>query len=191
MRKLLLAGAAMLGATTDLASAQLVAPHPNEGKLISPWAGGNATNNNNNASGIANEPNVYAPNAVAVPTPGTVVIRINGRVEVHAGAYWTSADKTIVPAVGTTPASVFKINPVNFASYMRLYPGVDGMAANGLRYGASVELRQNFGAPVTSTTTFTASSPSTYSSSETVFVRRAFTYLATDQAGLIRMGTTD
>src|SRR5690242_1651889 len=110
MRKLLLASAAMLGATTGLAYAQglpVAAPHPNQGKLISPWAGGNATNNNNNASGIANEPNVYAPNAVAVPSPGTVVIRLNGRVEVHAGAYWTSADKTFVPATATTPASVF------------------------------------------------------------------------------------
>src|SRR4051812_27408023 len=119
MRKLLLAGAAMLGATTDLASAQLVAPHPNEGKLISPWAGGNATNNNNNATGIANAPNVYAPNAVAVPSPGTVVIRLNGRVQVGMGVDWTSADRTI------SSAGVFKVNPINFTSYMRLYPGVD------------------------------------------------------------------
>jgi predicted porin len=183
MRKLLLASAAMLGATTGLASAQVAAPHPNEGKLITPWAGGNATNNNNNASGIANEPNVYAPNTVAVPTPGTVVIRINGRVEVHTSVDWTSGDRVVAGG------SVFKVNPINFTSYFRMYPGVDGMAANGLRYGASVELRENFGTPVSATGAVV--SPSAYSSTETVFVRRAFAYLATDQAGLVRIGQTD
>jgi len=74
-----------------------------------------------------------------------------------------------------------------------LYPGVDGMATNGLRYGASIELRENFPgstaqpAPALSP----APSPSTFTSGQTVFVRRAFTYLAADNFGILRFGQTD
>ena len=78
---------------------------------------------------------------------------------------------------------------------MRLYPGFDGMAANGLRYGASVELRENFGAadrPFANTAGGgSANSPSANTSAQTVYVRRAFTYLASDSAGLVRLGQAD
>ena len=37
-----------------------------------------------------------------------------------------------------------KLAPEQFIGYFRLYPGVDAMATNGLRYGAIVEIRQNF-----------------------------------------------
>ena len=89
---------------------------------------------------------------------------------------------------------------------MHLYPGFDGAAANGLRYGAAVELRENFYggnninnyptaaniASTTAVTTYgTAASPSANSSGPTVFVRRAFTYLASDQAGIVRLGQGD
>jgi hypothetical protein len=63
------------------------------------------------------------------------------------------------------------------------------VAANGLRYGASIELRENFGSPVGSNNA--ASSPSANSSNQTVFVRRAFTYVASDQLGLLRLGQGD
>ena len=36
-----------------------------------------------------------------------------------------------------------------------------------------------------------ANSPSTNSSGQTLYVRRAFTYIASDQAGLLRLGQTD
>ena len=189
MRKLLLASAAILGATGGLALAQ-TAPNPMSGKMVAPLSGGPASNNNNNAWGIANTPTgsaaaggnsfIYAPNAVAVPDPGTVVIRLNGRVHVELGAHFTSVDKGVGANAG------FKLNPVNLSSYMRLYPGFDGRATNGLRYGASVELRENFGVP-----TAPAASPSAYSFTQTVYVRRAFTYLASDQAGIVRFGQTD
>ena len=101
---------------------------------------------------------------------------------------------------------------------MRLYPAVDGMATNGLRYGAAVELRENFNNPnsnaivagtpanaggsqpvgplgqgtATATAGFAAaSSPSGYSSSQTIYVRRAFTYIAADNVGLVRLGSGD
>ena len=41
-------------------------------------------------------------------------------------------------AGGATVLPGAKLNPIGMASYMRLYPGVDGMATNGLRYGAQI-----------------------------------------------------
>src|ERR1019366_6038265 len=136
----------------------------------------------------------------AKPTPGTVVIHLGGRVEVDMNAQWSTNNQTLGG----------KANPVTFGSYMRLYPGVDGMATNGLRYGASIELRENFGGsqadpgglgiglsatggPVlgTAAAPIAAPSGSTYSSTQTVFVRRAFTYLANDSLGIVRFGNTD
>ncbi len=127
---------------------------PNQGQLAAPYGAGPAANNNNNAWGIANTPtgsaaagplsgSIYAPNVDAVPAPGTIVIRLNGRVEVDVTANYTSVDKGVT---ATGAPTGYKLNPVGVSSYMRLYPGFDGMAANGLRYGAAIELRENFGA---------------------------------------------
>ena len=179
MRKLLLASAAIFGATGGLAFAQ--SAHTTQGQVEGVWTNGPASNNNNNSVGIATK------GATAVPTPGKIVVRLNGRVETELHATFTSADK----AGAITGGGNFKLNPVNFASYMRLYPGVDGMATNGLRYGASIELRENFNNPNNATAFTTASSPSGYSSSETIFVRRAFVYMGTDQVGIVRIGQTD
>ena len=172
MRKLLLASAAILGATGGIAlaqapsQAQLAAP--SQGQLAAPWAAGPAANNNNNAFGIAR------PGADAVPTPGTIVIRLNGRVQVQVDAYFTSGNKSIPSGAGAIAGGgSFKVNPIGIASYMRLYPGVDGMATNGLRYGAAVELRENVGNPNNATAFTAASSPSGYSSAETVLDRKS------------------
>ncbi len=44
---------------------------------------------------------------------------------------------------------------------------------------------------LTTTATAAATSPSANSSGETLFIRRAFTYLATDKAGILRIGQSD
>jgi hypothetical protein len=205
MRKLLMASAAILGATSTLALAQAPSAPAGatQGQYAGPYGAGPAANNNNNAWGIANTPtgsaaagglsgSIYAPNVNAVPAPGTVVIRINGRVEVDVTANYTSVDKS-VSATGAPTG--YKVNPVGVSSYMRVYPGVDGVAANGLRYGASIELRENFGAAdrtfANTTVGGVANSPSQNDSGQTVYVRRAFTYLASDKVGLVRFGQTD
>jgi hypothetical protein len=206
MRKILLAGAALFGGTVTLAQAQVPAgtapANPSQGQLAAPYGTGPAGMNNNNAWGVANTPSgslaagplsaIYPPNTVAVPAPGTIVIRLNGRVEVDVSANYTSAD-TGRNANGTPNG--FKSNPVGISSYFRLYPGFDGMSSNGVRYGASVELRENLSAGTTGTTnggsTGTTTGPGANISAETMYVRRAFTYLATDQAGLLRLGQTD
>ena len=214
MRKLLLASAAMLGAT-GVASAQAPAPAtanmmmaPSQGMMALPWVAGPAANNNNNAYG---QPGTYKGGAGvgrnAVPTPGTVVIRLNGRVEVDGAYFATSANKFT-----TTDGKSYKINPIGIGAYMRLYPGVDGMTTNGLRYGASVEIRQNFASAnaygFTGTTTTTGGAATGFTpagntigtsatggsggtSAQTLYVRRAFAYLASDNFGIVRMGTTD
>ena len=201
MRNILLATAAFLSGTAAIAHAQPIAA-PSQGQLVAPYGAGPASNNNNNAWGVANTPSgsaaagplstQYAPNVIAVPTPGTIVIRLNGRVEADVTANFSSLDKGF-NANGTSNG--FKLNPVGISSYVRLYPGVDGLAANGLRYGATAELRENFYAGTTGTTngggTGGDTSPSGNSSSQTVFVRRAFAYLANDQVGLLRVGQGD
>jgi Gram-negative porin len=209
MRKLLMASAAILGASGSLAFAQAPLPvaNPSQGQFAAPYGAGPAANNNNNNWGIANTPSgsaeagplstLYPPNTIAVPAPGTVVIRLNGRVEVDMSAVSTTGNSG-VNNTATGGSNGFKTNPVGIGSYMRLYPGFDGKAANGLRYGATIELRENFNSGVftgsqtsTISTTATATSPSGNTSAQTVFVRRAFTYLASDQAGIVRFGQTD
>jgi hypothetical protein len=203
MRKFLLANAALMVASAGLAHAQTSA-NPSQGQLAAPYGAGPATNNNNNAWGIANTPTgsttagalstVYAPNINAVPAPGTIVIRLNGRVEVGIAANFTSADTGVAGNKG------YKLDPLGVYSFARLYPAFDGLAANGLRYGAAMEIRENFaaaaypGSPTGSsapTTTGTAAGPSTNSSGQTLFIRRAFAYLASDQAGILRIGQGD
>ena len=62
------------------------------------------------------------------------------------------------------------------------------MATNGLRYGAAIEIRQNFTGQISSNA---SSGASGYSSLETLYVRRAFTYVAGEQWGIVRVGQAD
>ena len=217
MRKLLLASAAMLGATSGIASAQPPSMpfQPSQGMMVGPSAANSTANTSNNANGQPSTFGGYSNTffgAIPAPQPGTVVIRLNGKVEVDMDAFWTAANTSVAAGGGY---SGYKINPVAFGSFMRLYPAVDGMATNGLRYGAAVELREDFNnpngvasagattaggvqpvgfggaAPAAGTSIAAASSASGYSTSETVFVRRAFTYLAADNVGIVRFGQTD
>ncbi len=133
------------------------------------------------------------PGQLANPTPGTMVVHVNGKVQVDFQATWGSLDQHVVTATsaqagrignattapagspGATPLSVtvpaggfaagstvtipntplgtalgqngvgsVKVMPQAIDSFARLYMGVDAMATNGLRYGAAIEMRQNF-----------------------------------------------
>ena len=195
MRKLLLASAAVAGAASWLtpASAQTVTtplPMPTQGVFASQPAAAPPAGANNNNNTAANP----VPGALANPTPGTVVIHFNGRVTTEVNAAWSNLDRGSFPAVvgfgGNTinPAGNYKTQPLNISNYARIYTGLDAMAANGLRYGGAIEIRENF----------TGSSPSTantgasgYSSSQTLFVRRSFGYVAADNVGIFRFGQGD
>jgi hypothetical protein len=192
MRKLMLATAAMLGATSGLALAQTASGpvyNPTQGQLLAtPHSTSSTAQTTNNTVGQPDTFQGITSNffgAVAPPAPGTIVIKINGRVETDLDYAQTS--------LGTAGG---KINPISFGTFFRLYPAVDAMAANGLRYGASVEIRENFpgsAAQTTPTISPTAAAPSTSSelSGQTLFVRRAFTYVAADNVGIVRLGQGD
>jgi hypothetical protein len=137
------------------------------------------------------------PGPIANPVPGTIVIHLNAKVLVQAQAAWTSADQRFAtaPAPGSLAALLgnngtgpVKLAPQAIDTYARVYFGADAMATNGLRYGAAIELRQNFTGQISSNT---SSGASGYSSLNTVYVRRAFTYVAGDNWGILRAGVAD
>jgi hypothetical protein len=190
MRKLLLASAAVLGAsvgtmgfasaqTTNLPPATLpVAPTQSK----TPWtfgAAGGANNNNNYQAPMI-------PGGAANPVPGSVVIRVNARVTFYTTAGSSSLDT--IKGTGPSNTGAAKVGPLATIGYMRLYFGMDGLATNGLRYGAAIEVRVN-GSSVGGSTANTGSSGST--SAETLYVRRAFGYIANPSAGILRYGQAD
>lgn len=144
------------------------------------------------------------------PAPGTVTVRLNGRVRAYAGIINDrDADNS---TNGTTTTNVVGIAPGNtstttttagagnlggsqkqtnysFGTYARLYPGFDGVAANGLRYGASLEIRQDVsgGAGGGAYGSVSSNSPRR----GTLYFRRQWGYIGTAQLGTIRVGTTD
>jgi hypothetical protein len=63
-----------------------------------------------------------------------MVVHINGRMLTFFGVEGSSA----------SDVDGNKLAPEQFTGQFRLYPGVDALATNGLRYGAIVEIRQNF-----------------------------------------------
>ena len=184
MRKFLLASVATLG-TVGLAFAQAPAGAPSQGQVAYPLANPTAyVNNNNNYAAPA------LPGALANPTPGTIVIHINGKVQTEFQAAWTSVDTRFSTATiaGQTSPGVVKLSPLALNEFARLYFGADAMATNGLRYGAAIEIRQNFTGQVASNQSSNASSMSSLS---TLYVRRAFTYLAGENWGIVRLGMAD
>ncbi|MCB8882739.1 porin [Acidisoma cellulosilytica] len=100
----------------------------------------------------------------ASQAPGSIKVRLNGRVNWYAGVESSSLDN-----IGGT-----KTSTDSFYGYLRLYPGFDGVAANGLHYGAASEIRENSGESA---------------SSETLYVHQAYGYLGLPQLGQISFGS--
>lgn len=192
MRKLLLASAATIVGMAGSAWAQAPAPAaPLPFGVLgmpaapTPYLGGN---NPNNWDGNALKP------GPTTPTPGTMVVHLNARVWGYFGIEGSSAS-----VVRTAGGGLNKLQPEQFLGYFRFYPGVDAMAANGLRYGAIVEIRQNFIGQSYGDTApgFNGpggnygASPSGNSCGSTLYVRREAIYAGTDQLGIIRLGQDD
>lgn len=97
--------------------------------------------------------------------PGTVTVRLNGRVNWYAGVEGSSLDNNSATGEKTTTDG--------FLGYLRLYPGFDGVAANGLHYGAAAEIRENSGISA---------------NDETLYVFQAYGYLGLPQIGQISFG---
>jgi predicted porin len=208
MRTILLATVAGVGVTAGAGWAQNAAPPafaPTQGQVAWPLTSKSigTANDNNNAQANA------IPGPFENPTPGTIVVHINGRVHAGFATSWSSADQRFFTApagspggptlaagaapplatvLGNNGTGVAKLQPESLYSYARLYFGADAMATNGLRYGAAIEIRQNFTGLQSSTSSDGASA---YTSLQTLFVRRAFTYVAGDQWGILRVGQAD
>lgn len=210
MRTHLLTSVVVLGAgmMTDVGWAQTTPPStyaPTQGQVAAQAVSKSVatSNDNNNLQAAAKS------GAFANPTPGTIVIHIDGRVNVGFKSIWSSVDQRLATApagspggatiaagaatpsgtvLGNTGTGVVKLAPDALYSYARLYFGADAMATNGLRYGAAIEIRQNFTGQIGSNASDNASA---YSSASTLFVRRAFTYVAGDQWGIVRAGGAD
>jgi hypothetical protein len=187
-----LGSGAMVGTTAAQSPMALPVSAPTQGQVAYPLANPTAYVNNNN-----NFQTKALPGPLANPAPGTIVIHLNGKVLVQAQAAWTTADQRLAtaPAAGSLGAVLgnngtgpVKLAPQAIDLYSRLYFGADAMATNGLRYGAAIELRQNFTGQISNNA---SSGASGYSSLNTVFVRRAFTYVAAEQWGVVRIGQAD
>ena len=144
------------------------------------------------------------------PTPGTITVRLNGRFREYAyladNGSARSTNFGVTGPLGTTTGSgaAFgataatggtlaqgsnRLDNYGFEGYARLYPGFDGVAANGLKYGASLEIRQDntFGAGGGADGSVTGNDRSR----GYLYLRREWGYLGTDRLGTIRFGATD
>ena len=139
----------------------------------------------------------------SAPSQGQVTVRLNGRFRFYADVMPTDSARTsnfaapaaaattaIGSATGNTSNAGFnRLDNYGFQDYVRLYPGFDGIAANGLRYGASIEIRQenNFGSgngvygPAGAQVRFQGG----------LYVQREWGYLGADRYGTLRFGSTD
>ena len=140
----------------------------------------------------------------ASPAPGTVTVRLNGRFRFY-GLYASDQEAnnnavgpvpggaTATGAVGANGQGALtgtnKLAQYGFVDYIRLYPGFDGVAANGLKYGASIEIRQDQSSGAGSGQ-FGSISQTTRARGG-LYVRREWGYLGTDQLGTVRLGSTD
>jgi predicted porin len=110
---------------------------------------------------------VTSPDFTKTISPGSIVVRLDGRVSQFFGVDGFTGQSY----KGT------KYSGAGIGGYLRLYPGFDGVGANGLQYGAQAEIRENM-------ETSASAGPGT----ETLYVLRSFGYLGLPQLGLVRFG---
>ena len=180
-------------AQVAVAPGRLVIGVPTQGQTAYPPAASPTAyvNNNNNYQAPA------LPGALANPTPGTMVVHVNGKVQTDFQATWTSLDTRVAAApaagslgavLGQNGAGSVKVMPQAIDSFARLYMGADAMAferpALRRRVRVPAELhrtdQQQWQLGCERLPSF-----------ETVFVRRAFTYIAGEQWGIVRAGQAD
>jgi hypothetical protein len=170
MRAYLLSGAALFGLSIGLAHTALgqVAPVDDDSNIIM------ATSDDDGQT-------------LGTPKPGQVIVRLNGRFRFYAGMF-DDQDFNRSSISGTTVTQNKQAN-YGFTEYTRLYPGFDGMTAGGLKYGASIEIRQDSSAAPGGGTAGSVSGADVYRGG--LYVRREWGYIGTADLGTIRFGTID
>ncbi len=119
-------------------------------------------------AGVANA-GTLTPNAPN-PAPGSITVTLNALVEAFAIGGSDSGSNG--------GRSGIKSQNYAVASYARLYPSFDGVLANGLKYGGSIELRQ-----------FSGATTNASQSQSGIFVQREFIYIGADKFGKVSLGT--
>ena len=194
MRKLLLAGVAMLSGTVGLASvasAQLQTQYP-----YTPPPGSTPVPNSGQPYGPATATEIPSYGSAAPLAPGNVTVRLAGRLIAYFGG---GSDSGRNPGFingtaasiqeGKTASANTKLADYQVFEYARLYPSFDGIAANGLKYGAFLEIRQDNGnAPGGGAN---GSISGAANGRGAMYFRRETGYFGTDNAGFVRFGATD
>jgi outer membrane protein OmpU len=119
-------------------------------------------------TGVANA-GTLTPNAPN-PAPGSITVTLNALVEAFvfdATDSGTSSKANPPGTPGTKTASY------GIATYSRLYPSFDGVLANGLKYGGSIEIRHFSGA----------------TSNAAYYTQREFVYVGADKVGKFYIGS--
>jgi hypothetical protein len=131
--------------------------------------------------------------AVKPVAPGSLVVHLNGLLTYQLDAIGSS--------VNTFGGN--KLNPIANTGFVRLYPGFDAMTNDGFEYGVAAEIRDEYtnagqGQYENGTSSTTVTSTGLPSSTtvvnngaEALIVRRAYAYLGTKQAGIVRIGQGD
>jgi predicted porin len=108
--------------------------------------------------------------------PGSFGVHLNGRLNYYLGAVGSSVDQF----------DGSKLDNVETQGYLRLYPGFDAVAANGLQYGVVSEIR-NPGSNFTGV----GVNASGNASQNTLFWYEAYGYVGAQNLGLLYFGQSD
>ncbi|MBN8892469.1 MAG: hypothetical protein ABS99_08685 [Acetobacteraceae bacterium SCN 69-10] len=125
-------------------------------------------------TGAAHAANMDNPMVTPNVEPGKVVVRLDTKLLFLAGI---SSDKL-------NKSGADKNQGYGFDGFVRLYPTMDAMTTNGIKYGAAVEIRTNSASGA-------VSNASANSTKQTFYIRRAYGYVGTDQMGTVRFGQID
>ncbi|HET9148494.1 MAG TPA: porin [Acetobacteraceae bacterium] len=130
-------------------------------------------------AGAAGSAHAQAAKPVA---PGSLVVHLNGLLTYQMDAIGSS-----VQSYGG-----YKLNSINDAGFLRLYPGFDAMTNDGFEYGVASEIRDEYTNPgqgeyENGTSAAGAANNGTLS----LIIRRAYAYLGSKKAGIVRIGQGD
>jgi hypothetical protein len=165
MRKLLLAATAVIGASAGLATMA-------NAQVVPPAVDVTPPPNPNSAAGLPS----------TSPMPGTAVVRLNVRM-VADFMVGGGSDNGYKNPQGITA----KYAPYYFGEFARIYPAFDGVTANGIKYGAALEIRQNSGGIGINN----AFANGNGVAGNTLYWRRQTGYVSMEKLGTIRFGQTD
>ncbi len=145
---------------------------------------------NVNPSAVSPPPPPFTAIPAQTPGPGSITVRLDARINSYFNVGSDSGrNATVVTPNGANGQPNTKLANYAFGSYARLFPAFDGIAGNGLKYGAFLEIRQDQGAPPGGGVNGSISASNR--SRAALFYRRQFAYVGADQYGTLRYGATD